>query len=83
LNLSRRAKKYPGNIQGKNLCVVRLCATDIDQARHPPVGAGEACDLLIFSGSENGQDQKIAACVSSYTNCVHPGMRPGISAAET
>jgi hypothetical protein len=30
------------------------------------VGAAEGCDLLIFSDIEITQDQKIAACGSSY-----------------
>jgi hypothetical protein len=30
------------------------------------VGAAEGCDLLILSGFENANDQKIAACGSSY-----------------
>jgi hypothetical protein len=37
------------------------------------VGAGAACDLLIFSGFEHGQDQKIAAFGSSYGEGVLQG----------
>jgi hypothetical protein len=37
------------------------------------VGAGEACDLLIFSGFEHGKDQKIAAFGSSYGEGVLQG----------
>ncbi|WP_223487407.1 hypothetical protein [Pseudomonas sp. A-RE-19] len=35
---------------------------------HNPVGAGEACDLLIVGSFKNGkaQNQQIAACGSSY-----------------
>jgi hypothetical protein len=32
----------------------------------PPVGAAEACDLLIFGISSAAQNQKIAAFGSSY-----------------
>jgi hypothetical protein len=40
---------------------------------YAPAGAAEGCDLLIFEGLKvaKNQDQKIAACGSSYRDSVY------------
>jgi hypothetical protein len=43
-----------------------------DMQGNTGVGAAAGCDLLIFSHSTDVENQKIAACGSSYVDRVHP-----------